>query len=159
MRNGEKFFFSPLGTIIDYYCARFFHFPRLARAQVIRESAAGRRSAAFPCPVSRVRGGGTSPLPSSPLPILLLVSPVRIHRIVNDPGETLAVTKRLSPPLPRFYIRVLFTRIFSPTRVLELGREFRGGRGGGWMNVPMISYQKGGEGSTVIWSEFFFLFF
>lgn len=56
---------------------RFFHFPRLARAQVIRESgeSAGRggggrrgeeRSPAFPCPVRRVRGGGTSSSPPPP---------------------------------------------------------------------------------------------
>lgn len=125
---------------------RFFHFPRLARAQVIRESgeSAGRggggrrgeeRSPAFPCPVRRVRGGGTSSSSPSPSPsILLLVSLVRIHRIVNDPGETLAVTKRLSPPLPiilysrSFHADFFLRPVFSSSNLGEGGRE-RGGIG------------------------------
>lgn len=146
---------------------RFFHFPRLARAQVIRESGE-----------SAGRGGGEERrgeiagvsvsgaprawrrnllLPPSPSPsILLLVSLVRIHRIVNDPGETLAVTKRLSPPLPiilysrSFHADFFLRPVFSSSN-LGGGGEGRGG-GRDWMN-DFIS-EGGGEGSTVI---FFFI--
>lgn len=62
-----------------------------------------------------------------------------------------------SPPIlySRSFHADFFLRLVFSSSVENLGE----GGGGGWMNVPMISYQKGGEGSTVIWSEFFFLFF
>lgn len=96
-------FFSLWIIIIDY-CTRFFHFPR---TQVIRESveSSGERSACF-----RVRCAACvaeEPPPPPPPRLPPPPPPTRFARsnprIVNDPGETLAVTKRLSPPLSILY--------------------------------------------------------
>lgn len=123
---------------------RFFHFPRLARAQVIRESGEsagrgggrGRRGEIAGVSVSGAPRAWRRNLLLPPSPsILLLVSLVRIHRIVNDPGETLAVTKRLSPPLPiilysrSFHADFFLRPVFSSSN-LGGGGEGRGGRGG-----------------------------